>query len=123
MVFGIDRRAGAARFPDRTVLAVPLIHRALLLTLARKMISSKRRAAFRQAGLKVFTLRFAAQYLVKWVYILLDKITSVYYCAALTGGRMHPTHVRPVPNLSHLKFGTLILGGPLAAGLAWSMFR
>jgi hypothetical protein len=36
---------------------------------------------------------------------------------------MHPTHMRPIPYLSQLMFGTLILGGLLAAGLVWSMFR
>jgi hypothetical protein len=35
---------------------------------------------------------------------------------------MHPTHMLPIPNLSQLMFGTLILGGLLAAGLVWSMF-
>jgi len=36
---------------------------------------------------------------------------------------MHPTHMRPIPTLSQLMFGTLILSGLLAAGLFWSMFR
>jgi len=36
---------------------------------------------------------------------------------------MHPTHLRAIPNLSHLVVGTLILGGLLTAGLAWSMLR
>jgi hypothetical protein len=35
---------------------------------------------------------------------------------------MHPTHMRPIPNLSQLTFATLILGGLLAIGLVWSMF-
>jgi hypothetical protein len=36
---------------------------------------------------------------------------------------MHPAHIRTIPNLGHLVFGTLILGGLLAVGLAWSMLR
>lgn len=36
---------------------------------------------------------------------------------------MYSAHIRTIPNLGNLVFGTLILGGLLAAGLAWSMLR
>jgi hypothetical protein len=36
---------------------------------------------------------------------------------------MNPAHMRTIPNLAHLAFGTLILGGFLAAGLEWPMLR
>lgn len=36
---------------------------------------------------------------------------------------MQPAQKRPFPSLSQLTLGVLILGGALAAGLVWSMFR
>jgi len=36
---------------------------------------------------------------------------------------MHPTEMRTIPHLPQWTIGILVLGGLLAAGLLWSMFR
>jgi len=36
---------------------------------------------------------------------------------------MYPAHMRTVPNLAQLLFGTLFLVGLLTAGLVWSMLQ